>query len=459
MTTGAAPAPADGAAGGSGSVVGGADDDAGGGAGPAPDSGVPAKSLERNSLALTVSAALTGILGLGYWALLGRHYPAREVGAASAVITTATMLSAFGNISLGALFERFLPLAGVRGSVLVRSGFLVGGCGGVLLGALFLLWGPTDEMFDSPLEAVSFPLIVLVFSAFALLDHTSVGLREAGWAATKNVTHAVVKLVAAVALAFTASRLAIIWTWTVPAAIAAVVLGVAVTRRLRRPAISHAASQLPSTREMGSFLAGSYGIYVVGSLAPLMLPLIVVAKMGADHNAYFSIAWSLVSAVLVLMTVLMGPYVAGVAADPLQVRELTRRFLVVLAVVTAAGVVLFAVVAPALLTIVGEDYAETGTPLLQLAAIALIPAIVGFAYNAVARVRRRLRLAIAVQIVNAALVLGLSLLLVDDHGLAAMGWAYVVAESVSAVLLIVPLVRAVRALGREPLEAQPSSVI
>lgn len=459
MTTGAAPVPAERAAGGSGSL--GVDTGAGI-AVDVPDStapGIKTKSLERNSLALTVSAGLTGILGLGYWALLGRHYPAREVGAASAVITTATMLSAFGNISLGALFERFLPLAGTRASTLVRAGFVFGGCGGLLLGALFLFWGPTEEMFDSPLEAASFPLIVLVFSAFALLDHTSVGLREAGWAATKNVAHAVVKLVAAIALAFTASRLAIIWSWTVPALIGAAVLGVAVARRLRRPEISQVPSQLPDRREMGSFLAGSYGIYVVGSLAPLMLPLIVVAQMGADHNAYFAIAWSLVSAVLVLMTVLMGPYVAGVAADPDQVRALTRRFLIVLGVVTAGGVVLFAVVAPLLLRIVGDDYADTGTPLLRLAAIALVPAIVGFAYNAVARVRRRLRLAIVVQVVNAALVLGLSIALIDDHGLAAMGWAYIVAETVSAVVLIVPLTRAVRALGSEPRGVQPASVI
>ncbi len=461
MTTGAAPVPAEVAAGGSGSP--GTDTDAGADVDMAvPDSSAPGfktKSLERNSLALTVSAGLTGVLGLGYWALLGRHYPAREVGAASAVITTATMLSAFGNISLGALFERFLPLAGTRASALVRTGFLFGGCGGLLLGALFLLWGPTDEMFDSPFEAASFPLIVLVFSAFALLDHTSVGLREAGWAATKNVAHAVVKLVAAIALAFTASRLAVIWSWTIPALIGAVVLGVAVAQRLRRPEIARAPSQLPDRREMGSFLAGSYGIYVVGSLAPLMLPLIVVAEMGADHNAYFAIAWSLVSAVLVLMTVLMGPYVAGVAADPDQVRALTRRFLIVLGVVTAGGVVLFAVVAPMLLRIVGDDYADTGTPLLRLAAIALIPAIVGFAYNAVARVSRRLRLAIVVQVVNAALVLGLSIALIGDHGLAAMGWAYVVAETVSAVVLIVPLTRAVRALGSEPRGVQPASVI
>ncbi|MFF0817426.1 lipopolysaccharide biosynthesis protein [Rhodococcus sp. NPDC003318] len=416
------------------------------------------KSLERNSLALTVSAAVTGVLGLFYWAVLGRVYPAREVGAASAVITTATMLSAFGNLSLGALYERFLPLAGKQAKNLVRNGFAVGACGGLILGAGFLLWGPTDEMFENWLQAASFPLVVAVFSAFALLDHTSVGLREAGWAATKNVAHAVVKLAAALALGYTASRLAIVWTWTVPAIAGAAVLGVAVARRLRRPDFADTESMLPHRREMGSYLAGSYGIYVVGSLAPLMLPLIVVARLGADANAYFSISWSLVTAVLVLMTMLMGPYVAGAAAAPGDVVALTRRFFGVLAVVTLGGVVLFAGMAPVLLSFVGEDYAETGTPLLRLAAVALVPAFVGFAYNAVARVRRRLRLAITVQIANAVLILGLSLALIDDHGLTAMGWAYIAAEMLSAVILAVPLVRGVRALRAEEPAAQPFSV-
>ncbi|MGW6692156.1 lipopolysaccharide biosynthesis protein [Rhodococcus sp. NPDC054953] len=419
----------------------------------------PGKSLERNSLALTVSAALTGGLGLAYWAVLGRLYPASEVGAASAVITTATMLSAFGNLALGALFERFLPLAGTRAATLVRNGFAIGGCGGLLLGASFLVWGPTDEMFAHPLQAASFPLVVAVFSGFALLDHTAVGLREAGWAATKNVVHAAVKLVAAAALAFTASRVAIVWTWTVPALIGAAVLGVAVARRLRGPDLRDVPPALPPAREMGTYLAGSYGIYVVGALAPLMLPLIVVTRLGADANAHFAIAWSLVSAVLVLMTMLMGPYVSGVAADPDRVRELTRRFLLVLAAVTAGAVVLFAILGPVLLDVVGAEYAETGTPLLRLAAVAVLPASIAFAYTAIARVRRRLTLAITVQIGNAALILGLSVALIGDHGLAAMGLAYLVAESASAAVLAVPLLRALRSLDRDAVGAQRSSDI
>lgn len=391
---------------------------------------------------------LTGVVGLLYWAIVGRMYPAREVGAASAVITTATMLSAFGNLSIGALFERFLPLAGARATTMMRTGFLVGGGFGTVLGLGFLLVGPTDEMFDSTGEALLFPVVVAVFSAFALLDHTAVGLREAGWAAAKNVVHAVTKLVLVIGFAFTASRLAVVGTWTIPALLAVVWLGIRVARRARAVAASSPGVELPPRRELGSYLAGAYGIYVVGALAPLILPLVVISVLGADSNAHFSIAWSLVTSVVVLMTMLMGPYVAAAAAEPDRLWPLTVRFLAVLAVVATGGVVLFAVIGPWVLTFVGADYAEVGTPLLRWAAVAIVPAVIPLAYNAIARVRRRLRWAVAVQAVNAVVVVGASMCWIGDHGLVSLGWAYATAETLAAVLLAVPMASALISIRR-----------
>ncbi|MGC0363551.1 O-antigen/teichoic acid export membrane protein [Rhodococcus sp. 27YEA15] len=405
---------------------------------------LPGRSLERNTLALAVSALITGMIGMLYWAVIARWYPAREVGAAAAVITTATMLSAFGNLSLGAVFERFLPMAGRRSRTMVWLGFSVGGVFGSVLAGLFLVLGPTDEMFENRWQMLTFPVIVVVFSAFALLDQTAVALREAGWAAGKNVLHALAKLVLALALAYTASRLAVIWTWTIAAGVGVAVLGVAVARRLRTAGYIDRPSLLPPRREIGQYLFASYGIYVVSALAPLMLPLIVVARLGADANAYFAISWSLVTAVLVLLTMLTGPYVAAAAAEPDRVAELTRKFLVLLATVCAGGIVLFSVAGPFLLAMVGERYRDEGEPLLRLAAVALVPASVAFAYTAIARVRRKLVLATTVQLVNAALILGISIAFVPARGLSAMGWAYIVAESVSAVILLVPLVRSIR---------------
>ena len=108
--------------------------------GPAPTG----QTIARSSAALVVSGLGTAVLGLVYWVLAGRMYPASEVGAAAAVITTATMLSAFGNLGIGAYLERFLPIAGERSLTLPSRGLLIGASCGALLGCGFLIVGPTS---------------------------------------------------------------------------------------------------------------------------------------------------------------------------------------------------------------------------------------------------------------------------------------------------------------------------
>lgn len=400
--------------------------------------------LGRNSLALAISAAVTGLLGLVYWALIGRMYPAREVGAAAAIITTATMLSAFGNLSFGALFERFVPVAGRKLPALVRTGFVTGAVVGALLAVGFLWIGPTDSLFTGWLDRALFPVVVVSFSVFALLDHTAVGLRRGTWAAQKNISHAVIKCVLVLACAAVATRATIVWTWVGPAVVLSAVLGVVVIRRIRaEPALS-GGQTLPPTKELGGYLAGTYLLYVVSALAPLLLPLIVVAHLGTELNAYFAIAWSLVTALVVLLTILMGPYIAAAAADSANAYRLTQRFLLIMGIVGGGGAAFLGLAGPALLSLVGPQYREFGGPLLQLAALGIVPALFGYAYSAISRLLGRLRYAVAAQCVNAALMLGLGVAWVDVDGLRGLAYAFITAEVTTALLVIIPLALAVR---------------
>ncbi|TXG91845.1 lipopolysaccharide biosynthesis protein [Rhodococcus rhodnii] len=291
-----------------------------------------------------------------------------------------------------------------------------------------------------------------ILSGFALLDHTVVGLREAGWAATKNIVHSVAKLVALVAFAFTASRAGMVWTWLLLAAGCAVVLAVVVARRVGTE-YRDGPVTLPPRREMRGFLAASYGIYVVGAIAPLVLPIVVIATLGAEANAYFAICWSLVSAVLVLMTMLTGPFVASVVSAPEAerapaIRRETRRYVTILGAVAVAGVLGCAGIAPMLLGLLDPAYQEEGVPLLRIVAWAFPLAIVALVYNALARVTRRLRLAVGVQLLVAVVVLGGSALFLPEHGIRAIGWSYVVAEALAAVVLVVPLRRMLRSAAQ-----------
>lgn len=418
-----------------------------------------AVGIERNSLALAVSGVVTAGVGLVYWIVMGRLYPTAEVGAAAAVITTATMLAAFGNLGLGAYFERFLPVAGTASLRLPRRGLVVGAAVGALLSIGFLFVGPVSEMFSDSLQLALFPLVVIALSSFALLDHVTIALQQAHWAARKNITHAVAKLIGAVAVASFAGRLGIVMTWVLTAIVLSGVTWMVASRVLRvaaetgsssptgSPPVASAPVGLPARSEQCRFIAGNYGVYVASALTPLLLPPIVIGHVGADRNAYFAIVWSLVSAVLVLLTMLMGPYVAAVTAEPARAMALTRRFVLILAVVSGAAAIGLVTVGPLLLRLAGPGYAAEGAPLMRLAAIAIPFAACGMAFTAICRVRNRLLPALLIQTLNATVMLTLCAVWIRAHGLPGAGWGLIVAEGMTAILVIIPVTRALTGRG------------
>ena len=408
-----------------------------------PDADADTKSSDRNlalnSLALMLSTVVTGGLGLLFWAAAGRLYPVAEVGSASAVITSAVMLSTLSNLSLGSMYERFLPVSGWMARSFVIRGYLTITVFALVLGSGFLLVAPVSEMFTSTTEIVSFPFFVAVLAVFALQDQTSSGLGVARWAAAKNVFHAVVKFVLLLAL-FAA--------WAIPAVLASVVVLRSILRALRTEARYKLAPDLPPRRELWSYFGSAYGITALGSLAPLLVPMIVVATLGAEANAYFALTWSIVSALYILISVLVGPFVAEVAGNPEQFSRLTKRFMTMVCIVALGGSFFLAFLAPFGLGLIGEGYRENGTIIVHLAALTIPLSVIGSLYDGLARVQRRMRLAVIVQVIATTIIIAGSLALSDSLGIAAVAWAYLAAEAFGAVVLIIPLIRWIRELSR-----------
>ncbi|WP_415975849.1 lipopolysaccharide biosynthesis protein [Rhodococcus sp. 077-4] len=406
------------------------------------------RNLALNSFAMMFSTIATGGLGLAFWAVAGRLFPVEEVGSASAVIASAVMIATLSNLSLGSMYERFLPTAGVHARSYVLRGYAAVLSLALVLGCVFLLIAPLDELFTTTTEIVTFPLFVGVLAVFALQDQTASGLGYARWAAAKNVFHAVVKLAVLAVTYETGRSFTIIAAWAVPAAIAAIVLFRAFGRKLKTDPRYRSAPNLPPRRQLWSYFGSAYGITALGTLAPLMIPIIVVSTLGAEQNAYFSLTWSIVSAIYVLIGVLVGPFVAEAAAHPDQFAKLAKRFIGLLCIVAAGGSFFLAVIAPFGLGIVGPDYRENGTIIVHLAAITIPLAVVGALYDGLARVRRRMRLAVVVQIAATIIIVTGSLTLSPSLGIAGIGWSYLAAEAFGAIVLLVPLIRWIRDLSR-----------
>ncbi|MGW4479379.1 lipopolysaccharide biosynthesis protein [Rhodococcus triatomae] len=415
------------------------------------------RAFEFDIIAVMTSSLATGLLGFLFWMVTARGYTVGEVGQASAVISSATMLATLANVSLGSMYERFLPVAGALTRRAIGWGMALSSSLALLSGVLFVLLGPRERLFDGTDQAVLFPLYVAVVAVFALQDSVLIGLRRPRQVALKNIAQSVLKLVvlaATIPLAYSAS--AVVAAWMVPMAVAAlVVAGIVVVPRVRAAAAGAAA--LPPPRELWSYFTGSWAMSVVGVLVPLAVPLIIVAKLGTEANAYFNMCWLLVSTVGILVAATAAPYVAAAAGetDPSTVADLSRRFAALcLAAGTSGGLFLLAF-GPLILRILGDSYSENGATLIRLIALTLPLVSVIVVFSAFARVHRKLALAAVVQWATAiAIVTGVALT-TPHWGIDAVGITYLFVDIVAVCVIAVPL----RRLARPLLAGAPSRTV
>jgi O-antigen/teichoic acid export membrane protein len=125
----------------------------------------------------------------------------------------------------------------------------------------------------------------------------------------------------------------------------------------------------------------------------------------------------------------------------------TARLLLPIAAVLLLG-------APYILRIFGGQYAHEGAPLLRLLAIALVPSSICVVSFGVARIQDHVTAIIANQVLLAVLVLGLSALFLPSLGIEGVGIAWLVAQSVVALILFWT---ELRPAARTPAITEPAS--
>ncbi|PJJ58324.1 O-antigen/teichoic acid export membrane protein [Mumia flava] len=426
---------------------------------------LPGSRMERNAGVLLLSSAATSILGFAYWYAAERTFATAEVGRASTVVTTATMLGTLACLSLGGMYERFLPASGHRVRALIAGGIGAVGLSGMLIGCVFAAIDPSPAMFDASVERVAFPAVVVALALFALADPIAVGLREPRAVAAKNVGFGVAKLAVLVPLAGTGA-VAIYGSWTLLALVATTTTLVWALARGSR-AVAAADPTLPRVRLLLSHHGAVLALMLVGTVTPLCLPLIVLDRLGPESAAHFNVAQVIVVAVTMMIAACGSSFIAEAAqpgADPRAALRQLARMLVALGLAGAAGL---ALIGPLMLRLVGVDYAAESGRYLQVAGAALLPQTFVGAYALLCRLESRLRLLVAVQVVAVVGIIGGTLLLVDALGVTGVGVAMLATESACAAIVAVPTMLAVRRItgasrddapGRHPAVGAGSTV-
>jgi O-antigen/teichoic acid export membrane protein len=417
----------------------------------------PADQHASNGYALVLNTIVTGGLGLLFWLLAARQYPAAEVGRATAALAAMNTLAGVTALSLTGAMARFIPRSGPRTGHLIRLSYAGTATASAVTAAIFLLtfgrWSATYSELHSWPAALAFAVSVLAWGIFTLQDGVLIGLRSASWVAIENIGFGVAKIGLLVAFAAVLPHVGLYAAWMLPVLVSLPLVNLLIFGRLLpRHVRRHGGAPAPTARQIGRFLAGDFTgsacMLGTGSLAAVVVALIVSPAM----NAYFYIAFTIGATLDLLAVNLAAALTVEGAHDPaglaFSCRSALRRCVRVVLPLAA----LTAALAPVALPLFGAGYAQHSLPVLELMVAATVPRMLTELYLGSLRVQGRSSLIGRIQVVRAVLLIGLLAGLTMAIGITGAGVAILAAQTVVAIAILPGLVRV---LGRGSVPGLP----
>jgi O-antigen/teichoic acid export membrane protein len=418
--------------------------------------------LVGSALALLTSNATGALLGLVFWALAAHLFPTKDVGYGVAEIAAMTGLASIAQLNLSVIFPRFLYAAGARAGAILRSGYAISMLVALVTGTVFVtLTGHHDYIDRGAFSAVFFVAALVLWVVFTIEDAALTGLRATVWVPVENTSFSLAKILLLPVFSIVAPLTGVFESWTLPVICCIIPVNYYLFRKvLPAHSVSSAGrGSIPPWRVVGSVLAGEY----VGGLCFIALSavpaLLIVSKLGPVQTAYFQTPWLIGTSFDLLLYSIATSLIVEASARPEHAATLVPRAVRLACSLLIPGLVVLLVGAPVLLKVLGENYAMHGTSLLRCVALALPFMGVNVLYLTFARMARRVRRVVAMQVGLAVLVLTLTEVLIGRIGITGAGVAFAAGQAIMACLVFPSVVRQYRRADMVPSFAPGASLV
>ena len=395
--------------------------------------------LVRNAIALMVSSMGSAGIGIVFWAVAAHQVSVGNIGRASAELSAMSLLASLASLSLGSTFIRFLPVSGDRTLQFVARSYGVCTAAALILSSAYVAAGLGHRFLPTGFASSALFVVVVVFwVVFVLQDNALTGLRATKWVPVENVLFGIAKLALLPLFIVLVPKQGIFLAWSTPVFIAVAL----VTRYLFRTLIpehesaSRGRSLLPSGKEIASVLAAQGATQLVGIISTMLMPLIVISRLGATANGHFYLPWTITVSFSSLIWSVVASFLVEAAHDPSTMRLHVDRTVRLTLLIVVPGVAVGVALAPDLLRVFGATYAEHGTTLLRLLIVGFPGTAVTSFFTSFLWLERRMWMLTYRQLAQATIFLGTTLLLIGHFGLLAVGIASLMTEVLQAVIFL-----------------------
>lgn len=398
--------------------------------------------LYRNSFWLMASAALSSLFGFFFWTIAAHFYVPKEVGLASTLISSVNLLVTISSLGFGIAFVRFLPIEKnkreIINSCLTSSGLLI-----LILSLLFCLVADSFVRDLSFLHNIFYLSSFSIFSLFTLhnayLDQIYVSQKVSFFTFLKNLIQSVLKVGFLFPLVFLGA-FGIFSSFGL-AMIVSFFASFLYFMRKAIPGYSFFLSlNIGKTEGLIRFAFANYIATLLSGMPAMLFPLIITGTISAEMTAYFYVAWMIGNLLFFIPTSIAFNFLAegtqGGELGPKVKQAIWFSYLLLI-----PGVLIVGGGAHYLLILFGKSYAQQGTLLLRILAVASL----FVAINSIGVARLNLLGKVSsVVLINgfiAIITIGAGYLLLQKIGLSGIGVAFLVSHFIITLLFISKMIK------------------
>lgn len=399
----------------------------------------------RNSLYLIMNQGVQAALGFAFWIIAARMFNADSVGRASSLISATSLIAFLGLLGLNTTFVRYLATAQARNRLITAGLTLVAVCSGVIaLVYVFLtpIVAPSISFVARSLPlAAGFVLLTMGGGINVLTDSVFIAAERAGYNAfVDGVVGGIAKIILVIVLAGTGAY-GIFGAATgafMAAALASLVL-IAKTLNWRPQFKDFGQVLKPVIRFSGMNYVGN----VMNLLPSLVVPLIVLDRIGPTAAAYFYIAFQLASVLYSAAFSVEQAFLAEGAHMGAIGRSVLVRSLRILLALCIPALILVILFGHQVLMLFGANYAHNAEGCLIPLTVAVLPIAAKHWSLTVLRLSNRLK---TIVWSNAVYAFTISVLAwgLAPHGLGALALAMPIGSTAGALVAGVAAIVTIR---------------
>lgn len=399
----------------------------------------------RNALYIILNSGLQSALGFGFWIITARVFSTADVGRASTLISAISLLSFLGLLGLNTTFIRYLPVTKKRNQLITSGIVLSALCSG--LAALFYVF-ITPEIAPSVSfiarsgpETVGFVLITAATAVNILTDSVFIAAGKSSYNAIVDGVLGGSFRIALVVIFAGGGTFAVFGVASAGYVLAAIVSLLLITRVFRwRPVLRDSWHVLKVNL---GFSSANYIGSILNFLPGLLVPLIVLDRLGDDVEAYYYVAFQLAFLLWTATSAVEQAFLAEGASGGLMSNKVLMRSLRILVAFCVPAFFFLLILSHFMLLAFGAKYSAHAEGCLIALAVAVLPIAADNWFLTVLRLSNKLAAIVWSNGVYGVVVLGMAWELAP-HGLTAVALSWPIGATAGAVVAGIPAIGAIR---------------